>query len=122
MSVDHRPTESSGVEQPPRDDPLARLSSDEVLRCRDPKTGWTWFYALEPNPDLEPEPNTELARLLWHPRVDGRPVPVRYHERDGFEPELVSRTDVAEVVGTEYMRVARVGQRHLNLRRGGDDG
>ncbi|PCR88634.1 hypothetical protein [Natrinema ejinorense] len=121
MSTDRQTTTAIAQAQP-TSDPLAGLGSDEVLRCRDPETGWTWFYALETNPDLEPEPNTELARLLWHHRVDGRPVPVRYHERDGFEPELVSRTDVAEVVGSEYMRVARVGQRHLDLRRGGDDG
>ncbi|ELY73254.1 hypothetical protein [Natrinema pallidum] len=93
MSVDHRPTESSGVEQPPRDDPLAQLAEDEVLKCRDPATGWVWFYDVR----------NGIVR--------------KYHCFHGYAPELVSRTEAAETIARAG-DVARVGEQHLAMLRG----
>ncbi|QCW05261.1 hypothetical protein [Natrinema pallidum] len=94
MSVDHQTTTTG--EQPPRDDPLARLSSDEVLKCRDPATGYVWFYDV----------------------ADG--VVRKYHCYHGYAPELVSRTEAAETIGRAG-EVATVGEQHLEmLRRAGE--
>lgn len=94
MSTERKTRRSIGAVQAPGIDPLARLASDDVLRCRNPETGWVWFYALE-NGD-----------------------PRRYHAYHGFASELVSRTEVADTVGLKGVGVATVGRRQLDVLRG----
>ena len=81
------------VQVRPRD-PLAALDDEEVLRCRDERTGWWWFYDV----------------------VDGRPM--RYHEREGFDPPPTSRVVVAETAALDNVDAHAISRVHLEVLRG----
>ena len=52
--------------------PFADLRADQVLKCRDPETGWQWFYTRDSGTVL------------------------KYHERDGYAPPPTALCEVAE--------------------------
>ena len=91
QQIDHDHEQGPAV-QP--EDPLARLDAERVLRCRDEETGWMWFYNI----------------------VDGRPM--RYHERENFDPTPTSRTIVAETAALENVDAHPVSRVHLEIARG----
>ncbi|OLZ39092.1 hypothetical protein A6E15_19200 [Natrinema saccharevitans] len=91
----------SHAQQPPTEDvstrqrdPLAACGAGEVLRCEHPETGWVWYYAREHG------------------------VVRKYHAYHGFDPQIVSRTEMAETVGREGVVSRAVGEGQLDVLRG----
>lgn len=83
------------VSTPPRDR-LAALGDDEVLRCEHDATEWIWYYDV----------------TAGHVR--------KYHEYHNFKPESVLRTEALETIGCEGVAARAVGQRQLDVLRGGE--
>ncbi|APX98711.1 hypothetical protein [Natronorubrum daqingense] len=75
--------------------PLARLREGEVLRCRDDRTGWTWYYDV-----------VEGETRKYH----------AYHEFDGRA--LSDLETVSETVAYERVDERIVSERQLAVLRG----
>ena len=88
MSTDARPQPTRTDATPPGpSDPFSGLGDGQVLRCRDPETGWQWFYER-----------------------DGASV-LKYHERTDYAAEVTALAAVGETIdceGVESCSVSRV--------------
>jgi len=88
MSTDARPRPARIDATPPGpSDPFAGLGDNQVLRCRDPETGWQWFY------------ERSGASIL------------KYHERSDYAAEPTALAAVDETIdcaSVESCGVSRV--------------
>ena len=96
MSRTQRTTHDRDRVQPRRVDPLADVGESRVLRCIDARTEWRWFYDVQ---------DGEIRK---------------YHERHGYEPIRVSKTDVAETVSYDRVSATVVSDTYLEVERGGE--
>ena len=94
MSVE--PTTTTRIDATPDGptDPFARLRDDQVLRCRDPETGWQWFY------------ERRGATVL------------KYHERDDYAAEVSALAAVEQTLDCESVVAYSVSRTYLEVWRG----
>lgn len=71
--------------------PLALVSGDTVLRCRDERTGWQWFYDV----------------------VEGEPR--RYHEAEDYRGVPTAETIVAETLALPNVEWYSVSRTYLEV-------
>lgn len=95
MSIEQRSAATETTAQHPHRDPLEGLGDGEVLRCRDPETGWTWYYSISDGGEVQ-----------------------KFHCYHGFEGQVVSHTEALGTINCEGVISATVGQRQLDVLRG----